>query len=193
MDDQATRGGRHRRAWPVSLLVGVAVLSGVAGLFLALDGAGNQTRSVRSVGSAGDLTLRVSRGGWVAHEMDMGTPGMAMEGMPADGFRRLHLEVAMTNRGAQVRSFGPDQFRLQATGGRWALTSSSFVTGALGPGQAMAGDLFFDVPETATADDLALAWKAPGHKVLFSLSDALGPAGHQHDDDHEHDIEGAGR
>ena len=166
----------------------VAVASGVAGLGLAFTGKA-EPRVTGSVGRAGDLTLAVDRGNWVAHEMDMGaSPKMAMEGMPPDGYRRLHLEVALTNTGAEDRSFGPDQFRVRSGGRAWRLASSSFVTGALRPGQAMAGDLFFDVPARAADAELALAWTPPGRRLLLLLDDALGTAGHRHHDhDHTHD------
>lgn len=180
---EKTRPGARRAA---AIAVVVAVASGVAGLGLAFTGEA-EPRVTGSVGRAGDLTLAVDRGNWVAHEMDMGaSPQMAMEGMPPDGFRRLHLEVALTNSGAEDRSFGPDQFRVRSDGRAWRLASSSFVTGALSPGQAMAGDLFFDVPAAAADAELALSWTPPGRRLLLLLDDALGTAGHRHHD-HSHD------
>ena len=171
-------GGRaiSWRAGPAALL-SVALLAGVVGAVMAVAGAVNRPRLVASSGRAGDLTLEVSRAEWVTHDMEP-MPGMAVAGMAPEGFTRLHLEVTLQNRGGGRRTFATEQFGLEAERARVDLASTSFVTGAIGPGELMAGDLFFDVPTGATDHALRLAWRVPGRDVLFQLDAPPGPAPH---------------
>lgn len=157
--------------WPW-LVTAVAIVAGTSGLAVAVATAARQPKVVGSVGRSGDLSVALGRSQWVAHDSGE-APGMPMAGMPPEGFRRLHLEVELRNEGARGRSFGPDQFALVSSTNRWSLRSSSFVTGALAPGQAMGGDLYFDVPMKATDGPLRLAWQPPGRDVLFRLDGGL--------------------
>ena len=179
VEGDGPRGGRASAA-----IVVVAVLASVVGVVLAVDGMVGRPHVVTREGRAGDLRLEVSKAAWVSHDMEP-MPGMSMAGMPADGYRRLHLEVAMRNEGGTAQRFAPDQFRLEAERQGWNLATTSFVTGALGPGQTMAGDLFFDLPSDATDRPLRLGWRPPGHDLQFRLDAALGDAPHADDDGHD--------
>lgn len=159
------------------MVLGAALLAGAVGTGMALAGAVNRPHLVTSSGRAGDLSLEVSRTEWVTHDMAP-MPGMAVAGMAPEGFTRLHLEVTLQNRGDARRTFATEQFGLEAEQARVDLASTSFVTGAIGPGELMAGDLFFDVPTGATDHALRLAWRVPGRDVLFRLDAPPGPAPH---------------
>lgn len=128
----------------------------------------------------GELGLRVEAAAWVDHHAG---PHQAMvPDTPADGRRRLRLEMILQNFGERAQSFGPGEFRLgSAAGGSWRARGSSFAIGSLWRSQALAGDLYFDVPEGATS--LFLEWRRDGRTLRVPVLDRSGsPAsGHGHE------------
>jgi hypothetical protein len=129
---------------------------------------------------ASGLRLAVERVAWVAHHpAGSGAPmPMPMPDMPAPGAERLLVEVRVENPGEGWRTITPAEFRLAAAAGTWPVRTGSLAAGALGPGQAVAGLLYFDLPRSDTEPpaDPRLIWSRGGRDTAL----ALGPAAHGH-------------
>lgn len=126
---------------------------------------------------AGGLALQINAAEWVSHQMMPGMPPSSMPGMPAEGERRLYIPLTLRNPSDGPRSFGPADFRLHSSSGAsWSPLEGNLRAGTLGPGQALNGSLFFDVPEAESG--VYLLWTKGGTQVQMPLGDA---PEHDHD------------
>lgn len=121
----------------------------------------------------GGLTLKVQAARWVEHDHEsqggFRMPSAMMPGAPEAGERRLRLEVVLENPGTSPRRFDPQELRLQGPDGTtWPLEGESLGVERLGPGLAVAGGVYFDLPaKQAEQGDpgLSLVWESGGEAV----------------------------
>lgn len=147
---------------------------------------------------ADGLVLRVESAAWLVHEhadappppgtnvnqnsadsngqnADQGQqfpmPASMMPGMPENGQQRLHIELMLRNEGNLPRSFGPDEFRLEASNNHlWKpQDNTSFMNVTVQPGQALNAALSFDIDEAAA--NLFLVWHRGGSQVRVPVAD----------------------
>jgi hypothetical protein len=176
-----------RRPWLLPSLAGLAAAVGLVLLAGALLGRAPVSAGAApgGVAEADGLRLAVERVAWVAHHpAGSGAPmpmPMPMPDMPAPGAERLLIEVRVENPGEGWRTVTPAEFRLAAAAGTWPVRMGSLVPGGLGPGQAVAGLLYFDLPRSDMEPraDLRLVWSRGGRDTAL----ALGPAAHGHSGD----------
>lgn len=168
----------------ISLVTSAALLAALAGI-AALAGALGERASAPAEGEptgtvvVGSLELRVEMVEWARHEHETKRPMPAamMPGAPAEGSRRLHLEVSLRNTGTGARPFSQGELRLHAASGSWwSPWGSSFHGSGLEAGQRLSADLYFDVPEGEVG--LFLTWTRDGRAVRIPLSGGAG----SHDD-----------
>jgi len=155
--------------WP--LVFGLAIVAGLAGLLLLLGLVAPPPPALVAPPStilAGDLSLQIQGTSWITHD-DVGgptppavehgfqMPASMMPGMPEHGTHRLYVEAVLSNIGQSQASYSPGEFTARAPGGgTWHLNQpAAFAPGVLAPGQERSLDLFFDIPESQVATELA--------------------------------------
>lgn len=183
---------RRMAGWSLVQLfvVGGAILAAAAGIVLAIYMVANRAPAISFVelgeeASAGGMSLSVGVAEWVdPGEMNeqaqvFPMPASMMPGMPDTGQGRLHMEVSLRNPGAGVRAYSPDEFRLEAGSGiGWEPSQSSFLPGALGPHEALSGDIYFDVPQTN--EGLYLVWTKGESQIYMPAANGAEVKPHLH-------------
>jgi hypothetical protein len=165
------------------MVVGIIQFSGV------LDARADAERS--SGAPLGDLTVSVERAGWLSMDHGQATgyqmPAAMMPGMPADGHERFSVTVTIVNSGGATRPLqAVKEFSLRAANGkRWNPTEHSFgELPRLGPGNAVTGQLYFDLPADELPDLTAarLDWEYQGgrRELLIPIGGAEPAPQHQH-------------
>ncbi|MFC0540583.1 DUF4352 domain-containing protein [Kutzneria chonburiensis] len=162
------------------LLVMTAALAAAAiGVSAMVGPAGPAESSAR----VGGLTASVGDTGWLGMDHDMSTtasgyqmPPAMMPGMPASGDDRLSVAVTVVNTGTDTVTFHPaTEFTLHAGP---AATDVAVYGGTfgelprLGPGAAITGTLFFDLPPASLDRTAWLDWNRPGGAARLSIPDA---------------------
>jgi hypothetical protein len=131
----------------------------------------------------GGLTASVGAVGWLGMDHDMSTtasgyqmPPAMMPGMPASGDDRLSVAVTLVNTGADTVTFHPvTEFTLHAgpAATKVAVYGGTFgELPRLGPGAAITGTLFFDLPPTSLGSAAWLDWSRQGGAARLSVPDA---------------------
>jgi hypothetical protein len=167
----------NRRAGTLlpAIVLAIAVVAALLGVFfvgrtLVTAPSSSTVVAPGQEAGAGGLTLRVDESGWLAHDMAPGMSEMPMPGMPAETEQRLRLAFTLQNPGNGQRDFRPDEFRLRSISGEvWEPAGSNFMDSIVGPGQAMNGVLFFDVPETESG--VYLVWTRGEAEVQMPIGD----------------------
>ena len=126
---------------------------------------------------ASGVSLRIDFTEWLNHEdahQDQGEvfpmPASSMPGMPEEGLQRLQVELTLQNLGDASRDFRPEEFSVRSVSGEsWPPMASTFQPGTLGPGQALNGVVFFDVPEAESG--VYLVWTRGGTQVYNPIGD----------------------
>ncbi|MBE7472510.1 MAG: hypothetical protein DPW09_07005 [Anaerolineae bacterium] len=184
----------------VQILTLVALAASLLGLGMAIPMLLTRT-PLAAIGQdiqADGLVLRVESAAWLVHEhedappppgvnvnqnsagsngqnADQGQqfpmPASMMPGMPENGQQRLHIELMLRNEGSLPRSFGPDEFRLEASNNHsWKpQDNTSFLNVTVQPGQALNTALSFDIDEAAA--NLFLVWNRGGSLVRVPMTD----------------------
>lgn len=162
----------------VSAIASAAALAaGLLGIVLAVSLFRAHSSEITFVPSgepaeAGGLSLSLEATEWLRHDMEPTSfpmPASMTTGMPAQGQKRLYVEMTLGNAGDGSPAYTPSEFRLLSEGGAsWAPSAASFAEGALRPGQAMNGGVFFDVPEGES--DLHLVWSRAGEEVHIPVA-----------------------
>lgn len=162
---------------PAVLVLAIAALA-LAGAVLAINMINNAPTEVTFVeigqhAQAGGIDMSVETAEWISmdHNEAKGFPMPAsmMPGMPGEGEHRLKVEFTLRNPGESARAFAPAELQLAAGGGKvYAPINDPAMAHSIGPGQAIDGLFYFDVPGTET--DLHLVWTSGGTQVHIPLS-----------------------
>jgi hypothetical protein len=166
------------------MVAGIIQFSGVLGARAEAE--------ARSGTALGGLTTSVERAGWL--NMDHGQPqtgfqmpAAMMPGMPAEGSERFSVTITIANTGKETRPLhAVDEFSLRAPDGKqWSPAEDTFGDlPRLAPGNAVTGQLFFDLPATDLPDATAarLNWERMGGRRELAIPlGSVDPAPqHQH-------------
>lgn len=165
----------HRGATCTLVLFGAALaaLAGAVLLTFMLAQPRLKTAEGREPLEVGGLILSVQAAGWVGHDMSSmsNMPMGAPEDMPADGHRRLHAEVLLSNDTGAPIPLSADDFRLVSEDGQWPPRRATLPASGLSVGQSVLGDLYFEVPDDTGADGghVQLTMTRGGKRALVSL------------------------
>ncbi len=126
---------------------------------------------------SGGVSLRIESSEWLDDEeahRDQGEvfpmPASMMPDMPADGLQRLHVELSLQNRADGAHDLTPADFRVSSVSGEsWAAMASTLPPSSLGPGQALNGAVFFDVPEGMPG--VYFVWSSGGTEAYMPIGD----------------------
>lgn len=101
-------------------------------------------------------------------------PSAMMGGGPAEGQRRLQIDITYRHRGIEPAVISPEHFRLEnGDAVTWpAARGGTFATTTLQGGHTLHTILAFDVAEESVSDDLRLIWSADGEETSFALVEA---------------------
>jgi len=139
---------------------------------------------VETTAQVGRLTASVGDTGWLGMDHDMSTtasgyqmPPAMMPGMPATGDDRLSVAVTLVNSGPDTVTLHPvDEFTLHAGPSATKVPAYGGTFGELprlGPGAAVSGVLFFDLPPAQLDSTGAwLDWSRAGGSARLSIPDA---------------------
>jgi hypothetical protein len=144
--------------------------------------------------SVDSLTAQITAAGWTGMDHDMSgdspgyqmPPGM-MPGMPENGEQRLSVSVTVVNSSDDTRPLRPsEEFTLHAgkEGKQWAPRTDTFGDlPRLAPGNAVKGNLFFDLPPAELTD--SAAWIEWTHgdttsRLTIPMDGVSGPPNHPH-------------
>jgi hypothetical protein len=165
------------------LLLMLATLAAAA-IGVGAMAAGTGAAPAASTGRVGRLTASVGDAGWLGMDHDMSTtasgyqmPPAMMPGMPAAGDDRLSVAVTLVNTGPDTVILHPvDEFTLHAGPAATKVAAYGGTFGELprlGPGAAVSGSLFFDLPPSQLDSAGAwLDWSRDGGSVRLSIPDA---------------------
>jgi len=132
----------------------------------------------------GRLTASVGDAGWLGMDHDMSTtasgyemPPAMMPGMPATGDDRLSIAVTLVNTDSGTVTLHPvNEFTLHAGPSATKVAAYGGTFGELprlGPGAAVTGTLFFDLPPSQLDSAGAwLDWSRDGGSARLSIPDA---------------------
>jgi hypothetical protein len=121
---------------------------------------------------ASGLHMEMQSARWVSppRETRPGVARVPAPSVPPDP-DRLYVEVAVWNRTAQARTFGRDQFRLEARNGdRWSALADNFPAIVLPPNEDLVTMLIFEVPDPHGGLDLV--WRSGPDEARIPIADA---------------------
>lgn len=171
-DPRNPRGHSGHRVHRVGLLVFVLALGlAVAGSGIFLTA---RSRSPVEGATLGDLELELQRIEWLEHQMSHSSggferPASMMPGMPEEGFERLSVEVAVTNRGRRPAELRSEELVLELESGTLLPAGALVPRQSLLPDQSLVTTVFFDVETDFDMGRVRLVWRHAGDRAYMAV------------------------